>query len=87
MHPALEMLDVVKTFSGAPVLSRLSLTVDSGEYMTVLGPSGAGKSTLLRLIAGFEPVDAGDVRIGGVSVLGQPPHRRGIGFVFQSFSS
>ena len=86
MHPALELCDVVKSFSGRPVLDRLSLAVAGGEYVTVLGPSGSGKSTMLRAIAGFEPLDAGDVRIGGISALGQPPHSRGVGFVFQSFA-
>ena len=86
MHPALELRDVVKAFPGLPVLNRLSLSVTGGEYLTVLGPSGSGKSTMLRTIAGFEPLDGGDVRIGGASVLDQPPHRRGVGFVFQSFA-
>ena len=77
---------MAKTFSSRPVLDRLSLAVAGGEYMTVLGSSGSGKSTLLRIIAGFEPPDAGDLQIGGVSVQGQPPHQRGVGFVFQSFA-
>lgn len=86
MYPALELLDVEKMFSGRRVLDRLSLAVAGGEYMTVLGASGSGKSTLLRIITGFEPPDAGDVQIGGVSVQGQSPHQRGVGFVFQSFA-
>lgn len=86
MHPALELHDIAKAYAGRPVLDRLSLAVAGGEYVTVLGPSGSGKSTLLRAIAGFEPLDAGDVRIAGASVAGQPPHGRGVGFVFQSFA-
>jgi ABC-type Fe3+/spermidine/putrescine transport system ATPase subunit len=85
MHPTLELDDVVKAFSGQVVLDRLSLAVAAGEYVAVLGPSGSGKSTMLRVIAGFEPLDAGEVRIGGQSVQGRPPHERGVGFVFQSF--
>ena len=86
MHPALEMRDVAKAFTGRPVLNGLSLAVADGEYVTVLGPSGSGKSTILRAVAGFEPPDAGDIRISGASVLDQPPHRRGVGFIFQSFA-
>jgi len=85
-HPALELQGVVKAFAGRAVLDRLSLSIDAGEYVTLLGASGSGKSTILRLIAGFEPLDAGDIRIGGASVTGRPAHERGVGFVFQSFA-
>jgi len=86
MTPALELRDITKGFAGRPVLDRLSLSVVPGEYVTMLGPSGSGKSVALRVIAGFETPDAGDVRADGASVLGLAPHRRGIGFVFQSFA-
>ncbi len=86
MVPALELRDVSKAFAGRRVLDRLSLSVAPGEYVTVLGPSGSGKSLALRIIAGFDVPDAGDVRADGASVLGLAPHRRGIGFVFQSFA-
>ena len=51
--------------------------------MAVLGPSGSGKSTLLRAIAGLQPLDAGDVTLDGRSLAGVPPHRRGVGLMFQ----
>lgn len=86
MVPALELCCVTKAFAGRPVLDRLSLSIAPGEYVTMLGPSGSGKSVALRVIAGFDAPDAGDVRADGVSVLGLAPHRRGIGFVFQSFA-
>ncbi len=86
MHPALELDGITKAFAGDAVLNRLSLSVAAGEYMTLLGPSGSGKSTVLRVIAGFEPLDGGDIRVGGRSMLGRPAHERGIGFVFQSFA-
>ena len=51
-----------------------------------MGPSGCGKTTTLRIIAGFESPDAGEVRVAGESLLGLPPHRRGMGVVFQSYA-
>lgn len=82
MQQALELDGITKSFAGRIVLDRLSLSVDAGEYVTLLGPSGSGKSTLLRAVAGFEPLDTGDVRVDGRSMLGRPAHERGIGFVF-----
>jgi len=86
MHPALELDGIAKSFAGRTVLDRLSLSVGAGEYMTVLGPSGSGKSTMLRVIAGFDPLDGGDIRVDGQSMRGHAAHERGVGFVFQSFA-
>jgi ABC-type Fe3+/spermidine/putrescine transport system ATPase subunit len=83
---ALSLRDVCKTYGDEAALNGLSLTVNSGEYLTILGPSGAGKSTLLRVIAGFERPDAGLLAIAGQSMLGTPPNERGVGFVFQNFA-
>ncbi len=63
-----------------PVLDRISLTVDRGEFVALLGPSGCGKSTLLRLIAGLEPASAGQLRAEGTQIQGPDPER---GLVFQ----
>ena len=57
-----------------------------GSFFTFLGPSGCGKTTSLRLIAGFEQPSAGDVRIGGRSMVGVPPHRRPVNMVFQHYA-
>jgi thiamine transport system ATP-binding protein len=70
-------------FDGEAVLDGASLDVSDGEVVTVLGPSGSGKTTLLRVIAGLQPPDAGRVLLDGVDLAGTPPHRRGIGLVFQ----
>jgi ABC-type Fe3+/spermidine/putrescine transport system ATPase subunit len=77
---------VTKTYPGAlrPVIDGLSLTVPAGGLTALLGPSGSGKSTLLRLIAGLMEPDAGDIRLGEVSILGRPPDRRGVVMVFQN---
>lgn len=85
-RPALELDGITRTFAGRTVLDRLSLSVSAGEYVTMLGPSASGKSTILRVIAGFDSLDDGDIRVDGRSMRGLPAHERGIGFVFQSFA-
>ncbi len=70
-------------FDGSPALDRATLEVDSGEVVTVLGPSGSGKTTLLRVIAGLQLPDSGRVLLDGKDLAATPPHRRGLGLVFQ----
>ena len=66
----LRLLAVGKRFGGRTVLNQISLEVREGEYIAILGESGIGKSTLLNVIAGLEPVDAGQIfyRIFGQTV-------------------
>lgn len=82
----LEILGLTKTFPGAevPTLRALDLTVEPGSLTAILGPSGTGKTTVLRLIAGLMAPDAGDIRLGGRSLLPLPPERRGVVMVFQN---
>ena len=85
------MADIVierieKTFAGAHALKDISLTIGDGEFVSLLGPSGCGKTTLLRIIAGLETATAGDVRIGGKSVIGLAPKDRGLAMVFQNYA-
>ncbi|SMY11535.1 ABC transporter ATP-binding protein [Brevibacterium jeotgali] len=75
-----------KSYGSTSVLTDLSMEVDAGSMVSILGPSGCGKTTTLRVLAGFEPVDSGDVLVGGRSILGLPPRRRDMGMVFQSYS-
>ncbi|WP_050424465.1 ABC transporter ATP-binding protein [Bradyrhizobium tropiciagri] len=82
----LDINSVSKAFGAARPADGLSLAVEPGEIVAVFGPSGSGKTVLLRMIAGmFEP-DDGDILIGGRSVVGAPPERRGIGMAFQNFA-
>ncbi|HET9938214.1 MAG TPA: ABC transporter ATP-binding protein [Gaiella sp.] len=75
--------DVSVRFDGTAALDGASLEFGHGEVVTVLGPSGSGKTTLLRVIAGLQAPDSGRVLLDGVDLASTPPHRRGIGLVFQ----
>lgn len=86
----LEIKDISKTFHPGTIhakhaLQNLSLTLNDGDFVTVIGGNGAGKSTLLNAIAGVWPVDEGHILIDGTDVTGLPEHKRAafIGRVFQ----
>ena len=81
----LELQQLCKGFD-RPVLDRISLTVQEGEFVVVVGPSGIGKTTLLRCIAGLEVPDAGRVLIGGRDVTAVPPYRRNVAMTFESYA-
>jgi iron(III) transport system ATP-binding protein len=82
--------NVRRLYAGVAALDDVSLTAPEAKVMALLGPSGSGKSTILRLVAGLEPVDAGEIRIGDdlVSAPAQtlPAELRGIGMVFQDYA-
>jgi ABC-type Fe3+/spermidine/putrescine transport system ATPase subunit len=75
-----------KNFGSVAALRAVTLRVERGEFISFVGPSGCGKTTLLRIIAGLEIPTTGDVRIAGRSVVRDPPYRRNIGLVFQSYA-
>jgi ABC-type Fe3+/spermidine/putrescine transport system ATPase subunit len=75
-----------KRYGATTVLDDVTLDFPAGGFSTLLGPSGCGKTTLLRIIAGFVEADAGSVHVGGRDVRADPPWRRRIGFVFQSYA-
>jgi ABC-type Fe3+/spermidine/putrescine transport system ATPase subunit len=77
---------VRRSFGSVEAVSDITLEIADGEFFTLLGPSGCGKTTLLRMIAGFAPLDAGQIRIGGKRIDLLPPHRRNIGMVFQNYA-
>ena len=77
---------VRKEYANFVALETLDLTVNEGEFLTLLGPSGCGKTTTLRLIAGFLEPTSGRILIDGEDVTGLPPQKRGIGMVFQDYA-
>src|SRR4051812_14296357 len=75
-----------KSYGGVEVVRQVSLDIAEGEFVALLGPSGCGKTTILRMVAGLVAPSAGRVLIGDEDVTAQPPNRRGIGLVFQSYA-
>jgi len=84
--PLLELQNLTQTFGNLTALDHLSLSVEAGEFVTLLGPSGCGKTTTIRLIAGFLTPTAGRVLINGCDITKLPPEKRNIGMVFQSYA-
>ncbi|KAB1197692.1 MULTISPECIES: ABC transporter ATP-binding protein [Haloferax] len=82
----LELDGVSKRYGTATALDSVSLSVEEGEFFTLVGPSGCGKTTTLRCIAGFESPTDGTVRFDGESMDGVPPEARGVGVVFQNYA-
>jgi spermidine/putrescine transport system ATP-binding protein len=84
--PDIEFRQVTKRYGEVVAVGGVDLEVRRGAFHSLLGPSGCGKTTSLRLIAGFEQPSAGDVRIGGRSMVGVPPFRRPVNMVFQQYA-
>ncbi len=81
-----ELKNVTKRFGGFVATQDVSLSIEAGEFLTLLGPSGCGKTTLLRMISGFETPTEGSVWINGEDVTYLPPYRRNVNQVFQSYA-
>ncbi|RMH50937.1 MAG: ABC transporter ATP-binding protein [Alphaproteobacteria bacterium] len=78
---------VQKSYDGETlVVKDLNLAIGKGEFLTMLGPSGSGKTTCLMMLAGFETATHGEIRLGGRPINQVPPHKRGIGMVFQNYA-
>ena len=78
---------VQKSYDGETlVVKDLNLEVPKGEFLTMLGPSGSGKTTCLMMLAGFETATHGEIMLNGISINNIPPHKRGIGMVFQNYA-
>ena len=82
----LSIRNVAKTFGTNVVLRDISLEIAQGEFLTILGESGSGKTTLLRIIAGFETATSGDLWMSNERLDQQPPYRRKVNTVFQSYA-
>ena len=81
-----ELREVSKKFGSFTALEEVSFEIAEGEFMTFLGPSGCGKTTCLRLISGFEHPSTGEVFIAGKNVTHDPPYRRSVNQVFQTYA-
>ncbi|MEX2520685.1 MAG: ABC transporter ATP-binding protein [Paracoccaceae bacterium] len=78
---------VQKSYDGETlVVKDLNLAIGKGEFLTMLGPSGSGKTTCLMMLAGFETATHGDILLDGKPINNIPPHKRGIGMVFQNYA-
>ena len=77
--------NVDKSYDGKQlVVKGLNLDIAEGEFVTMLGPSGSGKTTCLMMLAGFETPTNGQIYLDNKVISDIPPHKRGIGMVFQN---
>jgi spermidine/putrescine transport system ATP-binding protein len=83
---SIDITSLVKRHGAVLAVDHVSLTVQRGEFFSLLGPSGAGKTSVLRMIAGFETPDEGTIRIDGHSMEAVPANRRPVNLVFQSYA-
>lgn len=86
-QPFVRFDKVQKSYDGEIlVVKNLNLDIAAGEFLTMLGPSGSGKTTCLMMLAGFEPATHGEIFLGDQPINNVPPHKRGIGMVFQNYA-
>ena len=85
-RPLLVLEGIEKRFGGAQVLHGIDLTINDGEFLTVLGASGSGKTTVLRLIGGFTEPSAGRILFEGADIVSVPAYRRPVNTVFQDYA-
>ncbi len=86
-EPLVKFENVQKSYDGEIlVVKDFNLDVAPGEFVTMLGPSGSGKTTCLMMLAGFEPTTNGTIYLKGKPINNVPPHKRGIGMVFQNYA-
>ena len=86
MTEAIAFHRVTRAYGALRAVDELSLSIEGGEFFSLLGPSGSGKTTCLRLIAGFELPDEGRILLEGQDVSRVPPHQRNVNTVFQDYA-
>ena len=90
--PFLQLSNLHKRYDSKVAVNDLNLTINQGEFVTLLGPSGCGKTTTLRMVAGFTPPTHGTIKLDGDTITSTsahrhlPPEKRGMGMVFQSYA-
>ena len=82
----LDLSGLQKAYGANLVVKSFDLSVEQGEFISLLGPSGCGKTTVLRMVAGFETPSQGRIRIAGQDVTDLRPNQRAIGMVFQAYA-
>tara|TARA_B110001450_G_scaffold255396_1_gene282845 strand:- start:1782 stop:2867 length:1086 start_codon:yes stop_codon:yes gene_type:complete len=82
----IDISNLSKSYGPVKALDDVSLNISAGEFLTLLGPSGSGKTSLLMALAGFMRPDCGSIRFGNNEMITTPPHKRGLGMVFQSYA-
>jgi spermidine/putrescine transport system ATP-binding protein len=85
-EPVISIEHVTKRYGDFVAVRDVSFEIGRGEFFSMLGPSGCGKTTMLRMIAGFEEVSSGALRLDGVDMVGVPPYRRHVNTVFQNYA-
>ena len=86
LSPLVQLAGIRKCFDGKEVIPQLDLTINNGEFLTLLGPSGCGKTTVLRLIAGLETDDSGRIMLDNEDITHVPAENRYVNTVFQSYA-
>ena len=82
----LEIQNISKTFEDNLIVDNVNLSIEQGEFFTLLGPSGCGKTTLLRMIAGFTSPNTGKIYLDGKEITHLPPEQRSLHTIFQSYA-
>ncbi len=85
-EPVISVERVSKRYGDSVAVHEASFEIRRGEFFSMLGPSGCGKTTMLRMIAGFEEVSSGVLKLDGADVVGVPPYRRAVNTVFQNYA-
>lgn len=86
MSVSVDIKNTVKLYGDFKAIDDVSMSIQEGEFFTLLGPSGCGKTTLLRMIAGFNTIEGGEILFEGESINNIPAHKRDIGMVFQNYA-
>lgn len=84
--PVIELIGINKRFGSRDIITDLNLSINDGEFLTILGPSGCGKTTVIRLIAGLESADKGQILLTGQNITLQAAEHRHVNTVFQSYA-
>ena len=84
--PDVRLVELTKRFRDIVAVDAVSVDIQVGEFFSLLGPSGCGKTTTLRMIGGFELPTSGRIELRGIDVTMQPPERRPVNMVFQSYA-